>query len=93
MNIADSSVTLRKLAENNANYLISFEQYRNDRKLILDALDNDYNAVKPVQQEITVQEAPEGAASDITNEADKTQPYFANKLGKCMNFFKGSSNR
>jgi hypothetical protein len=25
--------------------------------------------------------------------ADKTQPYFAKKLGTCMNFIKGANNR
>lgn len=90
MNITQSSVQLRKLAEDHANYVISHEQYRLQRKAILDGLDKHYNGIDAPLE--TAQQVDTVNNVERIEDPDKTQPYFANKLGQCINFFKGSNN-
>ncbi|PKF63498.1 hypothetical protein CW745_01210 [Psychromonas sp. psych-6C06] len=83
MNITECSPQLSELADKHANYQISFESYRAQRKLLLDSLDKQYNGVTATASVVL----PEPAMEEEET-LDKTQPYLASKIGKCINFLK-----
>ncbi|TYK65432.1 hypothetical protein [Colwellia echini] len=132
MNITECSKQLRKISKAHANYSISVDTYRYERKQLLDNLDLNINGVTPFnvtshlseatvmnngdnnntvphfdknQHESTGVEANEVNGKHVEfqqvddenelnqNDVDKTQPYFAGKIDKCLNFIKGSNNR
>jgi hypothetical protein len=100
MNIIECSKQLQALTKAHAHYTISLEEYLQNRKALLDELDLNINGIaiepKASQQEaesvsVAVLESSIEAAG-MEEQQDKTQPYFAGKLGQCMSFIKGSNN-
>ena len=97
MNIFECSKQLRELTKAHANYTMSLDDYRRDRKVLLDALDHTVNGIANLQSEALPLAIP-APDLDITQhlasheQQDKTQPYFAKKIDKCMNFIKGTNN-
>lgn len=87
MNINQCSEELRALTDAHANYQLVFDEYRQQRKRLLDVLDKNYNGVEPIQVILDPQLPQVAQAVD---DADKTQPYLASKIGKCFNFLKNS---
>ena len=96
MNINECSKQLRELSKAHAHYTMSLDDYRRDRKVLLDALDHRVNGIAIKQTEAVPLAIPTPDA-DITQHLesheshDKTQPYFAKKIDECMSFIKGSS--
>jgi hypothetical protein len=99
MNISECSTRLRELTRVHSQNSTPLAEYLAKRKLLLDALDLNINGVaqaeSPVDLSNTVQmTVPEQLNNLQSSEpVDKTQPYFAKKLGTCMNFIKGANNR
>jgi hypothetical protein len=99
MNISECSTRLRELTKVHSQNSTPLADYLAKRKLLLDALDLNINGVaqaeSPVDLSNTVQmTVPEQLNNLQSSEpVDKTQPYFAKKLGTCMNFIKGTNNR
>jgi hypothetical protein len=97
MNIIECSTKLQQLSKAYANYTMSLEDYRRDRKVLLDALDLTINGIEPNKVDIiqTPTIEPEQDVESHNNnddeQLDKTQPYFARKIDKCMSFIKGSN--
>ncbi len=97
MNIFECSKQLRELSKAHANYTMSLHDYRRDRKVLFDALDHTVNGIAILQNEAAPLAIP-APELDITQhlesheQHDKTQPYFAKKIDKCMSFIKGSNN-
>lgn len=85
MDIKQYSAELSGLANAHANYQLAFDEYRQKRKTLLDALDKNYNGVDPLQVEIKPK-----LAQNIIVDADKTQPYLASKIEQCISFLKKS---
>ncbi len=83
MNMIESSKQIRLLAQQHANYQLSFEDYREQRKILLDNLDKQYNGVIAEQKEIMAEPIVE-----TQEQLDKTQPYLASKIGKLTSFLK-----
>lgn len=88
MNIDECAAQLRILANANADYQLEFNEYRQQRKRLLDILDQNYNGVEPVQVSAPPQLPPIEEVAIV--DPDKTQPYFASKISKCMSFLKKS---
>ena len=86
MNILESSQQLRDLARAHANYKISSEDYRSQRKVLLDRLDKSLNGVLPEANSIAVE--PMQSVTDN----DKTQPYLVGKLEQCLSFLKKNND-
>ncbi len=99
MNISECSTRLRELTKEHSQNSTPLADYLAKRKLLLDALDLNINGVAQAENQrdlsSTVQmTVPEQVNSLQTAESvDKTQPYFAKKLGTCMNFIKGTNSR
>ncbi|PKG83061.1 hypothetical protein CXF85_11990 [Colwellia sp. 75C3] len=98
MNIFECSKQLRELTKAHANYTMSLDDYRRDRKVLLDALDHTVNGIANLQSEALPSVIPAPIASlDITQhlesheQHDKTQPYLVKKIDECMNFIKGTN--
>lgn len=98
MNVFECSKQLRALSKAHAHYTISQDDYRRDRKALLDALDFTVNGIAinqvsamPLTEETTA-ELDTIQALESHQQQDKTQPYFAGKIDKCMSFIKGSNN-
>ncbi len=96
MNISECSKQLQALAKAHADYTMSLEDYLRDRKVLLEQLDLNINGISVKQVESitmpdteTIEEFQQLASHQ---QLDKTQPYFAGKIDKCMNFIKGSNN-
>lgn len=89
MNIKEYSKQLRELTVARADYKISLETYRNQRKYLLDALDKNFNGIESNQipDELSPVEVTDGR-----DQRDKTQPYLAAKIDKCMSFLTGSND-
>jgi len=93
MNISECSKQLKLLTKAHVNYSISIEEYLSDRKALLDELDFNINGISS-EQVAPPQELEPTAVPTIANDEqqDKTQPYFAGKIDRCMSFIKGSNN-
>ncbi|PKG38779.1 hypothetical protein [Psychromonas sp. Urea-02u-13] len=83
MNITECSLKLRELTEHHANYQLNFEDYRIQRKVLLDSLDQQYNGVVAEQIDTLLEPIIENETQQ-----DKTQPYLASKIGRCISFLK-----
>ncbi|KGJ94804.1 hypothetical protein [Colwellia psychrerythraea] len=97
MNIFECSKKLRELNKAHAHYTLSLDEYRRDRKILLDALDHSVNGiaikqVAAVPQSMTTPGSDNGQHVENHESLDKTQPYFAGKIDKYMSFIKGSNN-
>ncbi|MFT6986118.1 MAG: hypothetical protein ACJAT7_001939 [Psychromonas sp.] len=89
MNITEYSKQLRELTMEHVNCQISLDAYRKQRKYLLDALDRNFNGVEAHQ--IKEEQAP-AEVTDGRDQRDKTQPYLAAKIDKCMSFLTGSND-
>jgi hypothetical protein len=86
MNITQCSKQLRELINEHENYKVSLENYRFQRKILLDALDKTVNGVNNSPKLTnTLAVAQQG---DISVQPDKTQPYLLGKIDKCISFLK-----
>lgn len=87
MNMSQCSAQLRALCEQHANYQITFENYRDQRKALLNSLDKHYNGV--IAEQVDVLPEP---VQQTEEQQDKTQPYLASKIGQCISFLKRNSD-
>jgi hypothetical protein len=96
MNITECSKQLQALAKAHAHYDMSLEDYLSERKVLLDALDLAINGIANKQVESVMMPLAESLNSleqhTSHEQQDKTQPYVAGKVDKCMSFFKGPNN-
>ncbi len=96
MNITECSNQLQVLAKAHANYTMSLEDYLRDRKILLDTLDLNINGITVEQPSSApmpiVDTVAEVQQAEAPEQQDKTQPYFAKKIDKCISFIKGSSD-
>jgi hypothetical protein len=95
MNITECSRKLRQLSENYSHHKLSFKLYRVQRNELLDKLDLQYNGIIAKQVE-TLPDTPSDTQLDATvpnEQQDKTQPYLASKIGRCMNFLKRNTEQ
>ncbi len=99
MNISECSKQLRQLTKAHSQNSTPLAEYLAKRKALLDALDLNINGVArpeaPGNLSATLKvPVPEQVDEvQLDESVDKTQPYFAKKLGTCMDFIKGTSNR
>jgi len=88
MNISQSSEQLRALIIKYENHNISIDEYHQQRKILLDALDKQFNGIESIQLEQPLVNSVEAQPP-----ADKTQPYFASKIEQCMSFLTGANEK
>lgn len=94
MNIAEASKQLQALSKAHARNQISLDNYLNDRKILLDSLDQGINGISPkaIPQPLDMEQTIAIAREELDQvQEDKTQPYFASKVDKYMSFIKGSN--
>lgn len=87
MNITQCSKQLRELTDARDQYKMTAEAYRIQRKTLFDTLDQNLNGISADQPPEPSLVREENSVDD----QDKTQPYLAGKIGKCINFFKGTN--
>lgn len=81
MNISEYSKQLRVLTELHVNYQLTFEDYRRQRKELLDSIDKQYNGIVEDSDDPPLAHKMEALG-------DKTRPYLSSKIGQCINFLK-----
>jgi len=96
MNISECSKQIQILAKAHAHNHMTLDNYLQERKALLEVLDLNVNGINAQQDKILEMAVAETHESNELNEPnevqDKTQPYFAKKIDRCMSFIKGSNS-
>jgi len=99
MNISECSKQIQILTKAHANNHMTLDNYLQERKALFDVLDLNVNGINAKQDkivEMAVAELDEPTEPHELNEPnepqDKTQPYFAKKIDRCMSFIKGTNS-